>query len=333
MEPPRLLAASVDRQRGFNQNQMSHQVELGSGLGTEDWGKVDENPPGLGSPARDHSPRRYGRSRTDTMVFSEAFNVAEELAKGEKKEVDGNPDQIVGEESEPEMVVVVDEVDIVMAPEPYPERPPISDLELDIEPIGQESDILDVAVPPAESTCHDPQIDVAEAPPHAPCHNILEAENPQTEPPASISPDESTISASTESSASEPGADNASAPKPNVEEAPADHIPDEPSLVSVTDIVPETSASVLSDAPPVDTNLTSGDAATVEDSEASVKEAGKSEAGSSETPDAITSAEDVKLQLDIESTAPDSSDSPAEIIAEIPSEASPDAAAESEPSS
>jgi hypothetical protein len=271
------------------------------------------------------------------MVFSEAFNVVEELAKYEKKEVDGSqasPGQIVGEEeSEPEMVVVVDEVDIALEPEGSPEKPPISDLELDIEPIEQESDILDVVAPPAESICHDPKVDIAEASAHIPSPNIPEAENPQTEPPVLISPDESTISASTESSTPEPTVESVSAPKPNVEEAPIDHIPEELSPVSGTGIVPEASASALPDAPPVDTNLTSGNAATVEDCETSAREAEKSEAGSSETPDAVASVEDVKPQLDIESAAPDSSDSPAEITAEIPSEAAPDAAAESEPSS
>ena len=86
MEPPRLLAASVDHQRDTQPVQDHQRVELGSDLGVGEWEKTDErgkSPPGLGtnSPGGDQSPRKYGRNRTDTMVYTEAFNVVEELPK------------------------------------------------------------------------------------------------------------------------------------------------------------------------------------------------------------------------------------------------------------
>ena len=55
---------------------------------------IDNNPPGLSnaSSMRDQSPRRYGRSRTDTMVFSEAFNITEELSKSDERDRAGQSD-------------------------------------------------------------------------------------------------------------------------------------------------------------------------------------------------------------------------------------------------
>ncbi|KAF9236039.1 Mob1/phocein, partial [Melanogaster broomeanus] len=55
VEPPRLLAAAVHPSQIF------------------------PHPTGIDHPTGTDSPRRLGRSRTDTMVFSEAYNVAEEL--------------------------------------------------------------------------------------------------------------------------------------------------------------------------------------------------------------------------------------------------------------
>ena len=90
VEPPRLLGASLDPRRN-----------LSSGPGDDrPWNPSEEHArSGLGergtntSPAppaqrRNESPRKFGRNRTDTMVYSEAFSVAEELAKGELSEVD-----------------------------------------------------------------------------------------------------------------------------------------------------------------------------------------------------------------------------------------------------
>lgn len=93
VEPPRLLAASIDRQQQpqIQEPQPEQQRELEGENDAGEWSERAKSPPGLGgaSPARDQSPRRYGRNRTDTMVFSEAFNVAEDLAKGDDQEGDG----------------------------------------------------------------------------------------------------------------------------------------------------------------------------------------------------------------------------------------------------
>ncbi|KAI0746912.1 Mob1/phocein [Daedaleopsis nitida] len=78
VEPPRLLAASLDPRRD---------------LGRDDggWSPLDRDrgPSPPGAPAqRGESPRKFGRNRTDTMVYSEAYSVAEELAKSDLSEVD-----------------------------------------------------------------------------------------------------------------------------------------------------------------------------------------------------------------------------------------------------
>ncbi|KAG1722634.1 Mob1/phocein, partial [Suillus paluster] len=78
VEPPRLLAAAVNPQRE-REDQNIHTTEQAQPPNVR-----GKSPPGLSSdsPISTDSPRRLGRNRTDTMVFSEAYNVAEELAKG-----------------------------------------------------------------------------------------------------------------------------------------------------------------------------------------------------------------------------------------------------------
>lgn len=78
VEPPRLLAAAVNPPRE-QEDQNTHTVEQAQPPNVR-----EKSPPGLSndSPIGTDSPRRLGRNRTDTMVFSEAYNVAEELAKG-----------------------------------------------------------------------------------------------------------------------------------------------------------------------------------------------------------------------------------------------------------
>ncbi|KAL1745600.1 Mob1/phocein [Schizophyllum fasciatum] len=67
VEPPRVLPPR------------SHHEPLGVETGAR-----ARSPPGLGG---SESPRKYGRNRTDTMVFSEAASVAEELSKSEHADV------------------------------------------------------------------------------------------------------------------------------------------------------------------------------------------------------------------------------------------------------
>ncbi|KAI9444183.1 Mob1/phocein [Lactarius indigo] len=72
-EPPRLLAAAVDPQHppGTDDEGDDRGRGVHRGLGVDILGGVDRNP----------SPRK-GRTRTGTMVFSEALIMAEELGKG-----------------------------------------------------------------------------------------------------------------------------------------------------------------------------------------------------------------------------------------------------------
>ncbi|KAL0958184.1 hypothetical protein HGRIS_000347 [Hohenbuehelia grisea] len=92
VQPPRLLAASVQPQHpreiqsqgeGPSQSleqQPSGPPGLSASEGSSGW--VDANSANASaSSSGSESPRKFGRSRTDTMVFSEATNVAEELAK------------------------------------------------------------------------------------------------------------------------------------------------------------------------------------------------------------------------------------------------------------
>ncbi|KAG7448373.1 Mob1/phocein [Guyanagaster necrorhizus] len=77
VQPPRLMAAGVDRSL---EAEAIHRDDV-----EEDWittgGRPKSNsPPGL----RNESPRKIGRNRTDTMIYTEAVIVAEELAKEEE---------------------------------------------------------------------------------------------------------------------------------------------------------------------------------------------------------------------------------------------------------
>lgn len=78
VEPPRLLAAAVNppREREDQNAPTAEQAQPPNAR--------EKSPPGLSSdsPISTDSPRRLGRNRTDTMVFSEGYNIAEELAKG-----------------------------------------------------------------------------------------------------------------------------------------------------------------------------------------------------------------------------------------------------------
>ena len=81
VQPPRLLAAAVDPQGERDRDNLQSQQRLGPAWEHPLPRSPGRSPPGLGpEPGRD-SPRRFGRNRTDTMVFSEASGVVEELAK------------------------------------------------------------------------------------------------------------------------------------------------------------------------------------------------------------------------------------------------------------
>ncbi|KAG2363949.1 Mob1/phocein [Suillus spraguei] len=78
VEPPRLLAAAVNPPRELEDQNAptAEQSQLPNVREKSPSGLSTDNPIG------NNSPRRLGRNRTDTMVFSEGYNVAEELAKG-----------------------------------------------------------------------------------------------------------------------------------------------------------------------------------------------------------------------------------------------------------
>lgn len=78
VEPPRLLAAAVNPPR--KQEDQNAHVEQAQPPNVR-----EKSPPGLSrdSSIGTDSPRRLGRNRTDTMVFSEAYNVVEEPTKGD----------------------------------------------------------------------------------------------------------------------------------------------------------------------------------------------------------------------------------------------------------
>ncbi|EMD31873.1 hypothetical protein CERSUDRAFT_119153 [Gelatoporia subvermispora B] len=86
VEPPRLLGASIDPRK---------ERERGPWLAQpEEYGRErDRSPPGPAGHERNESPRKLGRSRTDTMVFSEAVSVAEELSKADASEAEPVPPQ------------------------------------------------------------------------------------------------------------------------------------------------------------------------------------------------------------------------------------------------
>ncbi|OBZ77472.1 hypothetical protein A0H81_02411 [Grifola frondosa] len=83
------MAAAIDpqreRERENEQNQWLRLVEeTGIGLSRD----RRRSPPGPSGPGRNESPRKVGRSRTDTMVYSEAYTVVEELAKADASEAE-----------------------------------------------------------------------------------------------------------------------------------------------------------------------------------------------------------------------------------------------------
>jgi len=87
---PRLLGPNPD-QRAEGQREIERHQERpprDGGVGHE-WARHEDlsmkNPPGLqqtGNNAEADGSRRFGRQRTDTMVFNDTFTISEELAKG-----------------------------------------------------------------------------------------------------------------------------------------------------------------------------------------------------------------------------------------------------------
>lgn len=75
-QPPRLLAAAVDPQAEREQGQPQQQ-QLNEPANEQ---RAKSSSPGS------ESPRRFGRNRTDTMVFSEALSIVEDLSSASSKD-------------------------------------------------------------------------------------------------------------------------------------------------------------------------------------------------------------------------------------------------------
>ncbi|KAL4068557.1 Mob1/phocein [Scleroderma yunnanense] len=91
IEPPRLLAAGIHPEKDIPSD--GDPVEQPYSTGSLD--RRAQNPSYIegASSAGSESPRKIGRSRTDTMVFNEALIVAEGLAKGEPgNEAESSPE-------------------------------------------------------------------------------------------------------------------------------------------------------------------------------------------------------------------------------------------------
>ncbi len=114
VSPPRLLAAGVDTTQSEN-----HTDETNSSS------EKSNSPPGL----RNESPRKIGRNRTDTMVYSEAFSVVEELAKEEDAIVASFAEEEQQEEENPKPKPLSPEPLFVDEPQPVEQDPVIAHAE------------------------------------------------------------------------------------------------------------------------------------------------------------------------------------------------------------
>ncbi|GJE86628.1 Mob1/phocein family-like protein [Phanerochaete sordida] len=140
------------------------------------------SPPGPAGDARNPSPRK-GRSRTDTMVHSEAVNVAEELARGQGFS-DVELDSAIAQErilSTEEPLAAPIEIPIAEAPhEEPPEQPEAEEAE--------ETHVTKASEPSAEETHPEPSepAPAEPAPSESPAEEehapVAEAEEPKEEP-------------------------------------------------------------------------------------------------------------------------------------------------------
>ncbi|RPD65629.1 Mob1/phocein [Lentinus tigrinus ALCF2SS1-7] len=219
VEPPRLLAASLDPRRDLGRDERGWPGEGGQ---VRDRGN---SPPGPAVQQRNESPRKFGRNRTDTMVYSEAFSVAEELAKSDLSEVD------IDREIAAERAAAATEADLPpitipgpsspTAPVPPPEEPDVESPVAEEEEAGEESAqhneaTVDEAAPapgPAliiGSTEADEEEETGEA----------EVEEPSTEPETKGSEDSAPVAPAEEHAAEEPASEQSVSAEESAEEAP-----------------------------------------------------------------------------------------------------------------
>ncbi|PIL27620.1 hypothetical protein GSI_10772 [Ganoderma sinense ZZ0214-1] len=153
VEPPRLLGAALDPHRNLS----SGPEDVGTWNPSEEHVRAGLDERGTNtSPAppaqrRNESPRKFGRNRTDTMVYSEAFSVAEELAKGELSEVDIDR-EIAAERAAAAVEADVPTSAVLVSPaSTTPPTPPPQELEPEEEPKPEEEDEEEHEEPKEES--------------------------------------------------------------------------------------------------------------------------------------------------------------------------------------
>lgn len=239
VEPPRLLAAAVDpqRERARDSGRLESRDEPGDNLVLSIGRDMLHEGERRGSPlSSGDGSRKLGRSRTDTMVFSEAVSIAEDLARMEELEqtsvalpptetevpsIDSAVEQVEPAPAEPAAV------EPSSAPEPEDEQEvqevvPEPELDSEEEPTEPEEPVSPEAEDQEESSEPPAPEEIAE-PESKPMLQHVEADgNPPT--PESDEEDESFEKVEAEeSSGSESDEDDTPdevpEPKQNVEEA------------------------------------------------------------------------------------------------------------------
>jgi hypothetical protein len=314
-----------------NHEQDHQQVELGGDLGVGEWEKANErgkSPPGLsggGSPGGDQSPRKYGRNRTDTMVFSEAFNVAGELTKGVEGELDGDHEENSAQ-SDDGHEVLTSEPEIIID-------------ELEASTIG-------AAVPPPEIHIPDSHHDFIEPSHHAdepktPADASTESvtETPSSDAPVEVTsePEASVVPTLTEDSASNTVAEEVNTHPVEVEEAQKaepEHVAE--GVPSISSHSSESETPDVADSPATDTAPTTEDPVIEVENSETIIVADKPEVADEAD---VTDEAEAPLSKDTDHSVseheadPSHSEPVTEQAAEVPPEALSEEEKEEEPSS
>ncbi|KAI0674420.1 hypothetical protein C8Q78DRAFT_592843 [Trametes maxima] len=208
VEPPRLMGAALDPRSGVSRDTPWSASSSASQDGTSRDPRGN-SPPGPAGPTRGESPRKFGRARTDTMVYSEAFSVAEELAKGDPSEIDMDREIAAERAAAAEAAhvpatlptAVPTELPRLSPPVPpsipiiiatKPEGVPGPDLEP--QPVeeapSEETENASETQPPADPPTEPASEDSAESPEDAPVPAAEETPAPPTEEAHPVVPDE-----------------------------------------------------------------------------------------------------------------------------------------------
>ncbi|CDO75005.1 hypothetical protein BN946_scf184965.g7 [Trametes cinnabarina] len=252
VEPPRLMGASLEPRKDADSGRAE-----GSGSpwsGTPEGGfRTDrgKSPPGPAGQTRNESPRKFGRARTDTMVYSEAFSVAEELAKGDLSEVD--IDREIAAERAAAAAGTTELYEPPVVPPPVSSEP--------ANPPSEESEELKeepIPVPSEFSPEPEPAKDQEPAQPESSAQATEEEVSPPpVDETAPTAPDEGDIPAN--QSPSEQAATEVTAPSAEDQSAPASDLehehPAEPS-VDEADSASESKAAAESSVPSEDNEAT-----------------------------------------------------------------------------